>query len=67
MKIVFKDKWGDIKWNDIREVESLEAFAKKMNKRVMEIGSKRPTHWVESHSITVTDIDGKLNGMYFVI
>ena len=58
---------GDIKWDDIREVESLEAFAEKMNKRVVEIGSKKPTHWVESHSIAVTDMQGKPSGMHFVI
>ncbi|MEI9961629.1 MAG: hypothetical protein WDM76_11005 [Limisphaerales bacterium] len=68
IKIVFTDKWGDIKWDDVREVESLESFAEKMNKRVMQIGSKRPTHWIDSpHMITVTSIEGKLNGTWHVV
>jgi hypothetical protein len=68
MKIVFKDKWGDIKWDDVSEVESLESFAEKMNKRVMQIGSKRPTYWVDSpHMITTTSIDGKPNGTWYVV
>jgi len=67
MYIVFKDKWGDIKWNERIEVASLDAFAEKINQRVMEMGSKRPTHWVESsHTIRVTEWDGKLNGTYHV-
>jgi hypothetical protein len=67
MHIVFKDKCGDIKWGEKIKVESLEAFAENMNKRVMEMGSKRPTHWVESpHIITVTEWDGKLKGTYHI-
>jgi hypothetical protein len=67
MKIVFKDKWGDIKWDDVREVESLESFAEEMNKRVMQIGSKRPTHWIDSpYAITVTASDGKSSGTWNV-
>jgi hypothetical protein len=67
MKIVRRDKWGEIKWDDVREVESLESFADEMNKKVMHIGSKRPTHWVDSpYTISVTSIEGKPNGSWNV-
>lgn len=67
MKIVFKDKYGDIKWDEIKEVESLESFVEKINKRVMEMGSKRPTHCVESlNKITVTEWDGTLKGTFHI-
>jgi hypothetical protein len=65
MHIVFKDKFGDYKWYKKFEVNSLEEFVEKRNKRVLEMGSKRPTFYLDSPAtITETEWDGKLKGTY---
>jgi hypothetical protein len=65
MYLVFKDKYEDIKWEGRFKVESLEAYAEKMNKSAMAKGSKRETHFVDSpRSIMVTEWDGSKNGSY---
>lgn len=67
MHIVFKDKYGDIKWDKRIEVDSLESYSDRMNQRVLEMGSKRPTHYVvDTHSIMVTEWDGKEKGTYHI-
>jgi hypothetical protein len=65
MHLVFKNKFGDYKWDDKLETESLQAFADKFNKRTREMGAKRDLYYVESpRSITQLEWDGKLAGTW---
>jgi hypothetical protein len=69
MHIVFKDKHGDIKWDNKIEVESLEEFVKDRNQRARNnTGVQRDICFVSSKS-TVTEysqIDWAIAGKYYV-
>ena len=65
MHLVFRTIHNQILWDEKFEVESLEAFVEKRNKRVIESGSKRATFYVSSpRQVTETEWDGKIKGTY---
>jgi hypothetical protein len=65
MHLVFKDKFGEYMWHEKFEVESLEAFVEKRNKRMYELGAKRPLFYVDSpNQVSELTRDGKAHGTY---
>ena len=66
MLIVPKDTYGDIKWGQEIEVESMEAFAQERNKRMCEtLNRNGQWYWVISDRlIERTDNAGKLVETY---
>jgi hypothetical protein len=65
MYLVFKDKFGDLNWDEKFEAESMESFVESRNKRVIKLGSKRVLFFVDSPRV-VTELtwDGKIKGTY---
>jgi hypothetical protein len=66
MHIVRKDASGDIKWGEVFEVESLESYAKKRNRRINEtLHTQRECFVVMSERlIERTDSSGRIIETY---
>jgi hypothetical protein len=65
MLIVPKDAYGDIKWGQEIEVESLEAYALERNKKMYELLHRNGQwFWVISNHIEHTDNSGRVIETY---